>query len=55
MGMALIVAGIAIGKEWTEINYQRKLIDAEREVRFWREKAGHLNKKPEGPPRITWR
>jgi hypothetical protein len=52
IGSALFIAGYLIGKEWTEIKYQRRLIDAQKEAAFWRET---INKKPDKPPNINWK
>lgn len=31
--------GIYIGKEWTAIKYDRKLLDAEKDATFWKDVA----------------
>jgi hypothetical protein len=49
MGIALFIAGYFVGKEHSAINYQRQLLDAERDAAFWKEK---MNPPPDGPPKL---
>lgn len=57
--MTLFLIGAAavlsywIGKERTEIKYQRRLIDTEARAKYWCEIASRQRQKPEGPPIVV--
>lgn len=54
IALVLIAAVLSywIGRERTEIKYQRRLIDAEQRAKYWCEIASR-QRKPEGPPIVV--
>jgi len=49
-GVALFGLGILVGKEWKDIQYQRRIIDLTKEAQDWKDIVNRRNTKPHSPP-----